>query len=221
MERQLDTELIAIKGKIVAMGGYVERAVEEATLALSRREKHRLQQVRIYEDQVNKAHKEVDEACLSLLARLSPIATDLRLILAIIKINTDLERMGDQALNISYNTEHLLDIEHTFPLTDISKMEDLVRLMIKDCLDAFVKRDRILAQSVLARDDEVDDLKDKVMADMVRHITLNPADAEGAIDLILVARNLERLGDHATNIAEDVIFIATGQDVRHGGVQKT
>ena len=92
--------------------------------------------------------------------------------------------------------------------------------MIKDCLDAFVKRDRILAQSVLARDDDVDFLKDKVMKDMIAHIQTHPKDAEAAIGLILVARNLERLGDHATNIAEDVIFIATGQDVRHGGGSK-
>lgn len=217
METQLDTEIGQIKSKIISMGGFVERAVEEVTAALSQREVNRLALVRKYEDEVNRAHMEVDEACFHLLACQGPRATDLRLILGMVKINTDLERMGDQAMNISYCTKHFLGAKTYLVLDDIEKMEDLVRSMIKDSLDAFVKRDRVLAKAVLARDDEVDELKDKVLKDMVSHIKTKPDEAEVALDLILIARNLERLGDHATNIAEDVIFIATGDDVRHGG----
>ena len=152
------------------------------------------------------------------LAKQGPVARDLRLIISIIKINSDLERMGDQSVNIAYTGKDYLTrqpIDQSLP--DIEKMSSLARKMVKGSLDAFVREDEKLAQEILLMDDEVDSLKSKVFKDLLAYIKSNPQNADAALDIILIARNLERLGDHATNIAEDVIFVSTGKDVRHGG----
>ncbi|MGZ3685698.1 MAG: phosphate signaling complex protein PhoU, partial [Bdellovibrionota bacterium] len=152
-----------------------------------------------------------------LLARQSPLAADLRLVIAILKISTDLERMGDQAVNISYNAKDYLEGEPVKDLVDIPRMAKEVKAMVRDALDAFVRQDRTLAEEVLLKDDVVDNLKDKVFHELIAYMTRTPTNIKQALDLILIARNLERLGDHATNIAEDVIFAVTGDDIRHGG----
>jgi phosphate transport system protein len=216
MERYFDTELRALKERILAMGGCVERAIEEATQALIERRPERFEQVFTLERSINQAHIEVDEACLKLLARQSPLAKDLRLIVAIIKINTDLERMGDQAINISHNGTRYLKEQPLKPLIDIPRMAQEVRTMVREALDAFVRQDAALAQQVLDRDDSVDALKHQVFRELVTYMLGDPKAIERALQLILIARNLERIGDHATNIAEDVIFAITGQDIRHG-----
>lgn len=217
MDRHFDQELQKLKELILSMGGNVEQAIEEATQALILREPDRLDKIFELEGSINRTQIEVDEACLSLLARQAPMAKDLRLIIAIIKMNTDLERMGDQAVNISHNSKKYLSQPALKPLIDLPRMANEVRQMVRHALDAFVNRDEELAQRVLNRDDSVDALKDQIFRELITYMMADPSAIERALALILIARNLERLGDHATNIAEDVIFAISGRDVRHGG----
>jgi len=220
MQRQFESELRELKNRILAMGGLVEQSIEKATQVLQTREPSAIAGIRGVERKINEEHVAIDSLCLEVLARLSPVAADLRLILAIIKINTDLERMGDQAMNIVYNIEHYIDdggidLQENLKL-NLPLMAAAVRKMVRDSLDAFMKGDTALAQRVLESDDEVDAYKNKIFDTMVSFMRSKPDQIGSALDLILIARNLERMGDHATNIAEDVIFACTGEDVRHG-----
>lgn len=199
------------------MGGHVEKALGHAMNGVMTRDLKEFAEVHEVEKNVNQKHLKVDEACLGLLAKQGPVARDLRLILSIIKINTDLERMGDQSVNIAYTGRDYLGRKSTVDLQDISKMSNTVRAMVKESLDSFVRGDVEQAKKILLMDDEVDQLRNKVFADMIADMKKNTDEVEACLDIILIARNLERLGDHATNIAEDVIFAFTGKDVRHGG----
>ena len=216
MDRHFDAELQKLKELILSMGGNVEQAIEHATQALILREPERLKKVFELEEQINQAHIEVDNNCLNLLARQAPMAADLRLIIAIIKINTDLERMGDQAVNISHNSKRYLGEPELKPLIDLPRMANEVRQMVRIALDAFVNKDEAQARAVLDRDDLVDQLKDQIFRELITYMMADPKAISRSMTLILIARNLERLGDHATNIAEDVIFAVTGKDIRHG-----
>ncbi|HVK61775.1 MAG TPA: phosphate signaling complex protein PhoU [Bdellovibrionales bacterium] len=216
MERRFESELKDLKAQVLAMGGFVEQAIDKATQALQDRNPVKLSEVHPLEKKINEAHVEIDNACLEVLARQAPVAADLRLILAIIKINTDLERMGDQAVNISYNAEHYLGDSKVDAALNLPQMATCVKAMVRKSLDAFMRQDTKLAQEVLESDDEVDAYKNKVFKAMIPYMQKEPTKIEAALDLILIARNLERMGDHATNIAEDVIFACTGEDVRHG-----
>lgn len=216
MERRFETELKDLKNRILAMAGFVEQAMERAISALLEKNKSRLNEVHELEKKINQAHIDVDNTCLGILARQSPVAADLRLILAIIKINTDLERMGDQAVNLAKNADHYLKhgpIELAQRLPHLTK---LVREMVRSALDAFVNSDVELARNVLASDDAVDEIKNSMVLTLTEQMKKEPEHIESALNLILITRNLERMGDHATNIAEDVIFATTGEDVRHG-----
>jgi phosphate transport system protein len=219
MDRHFDAELTKLKDLILSMGGNVEQAIEHATQALLLREPERLERVFTLEAQVNKSHIIVDETCLNLLALQAPMAKDLRLIIAIMKINTDLERMGDQAVNVAQNAKRYLAEPPLKPLIDLPRMAEDVRAMVRDSLDSLVKRDQNLAQDVLNRDDRVDAFKNQIFRELITYMIGDPRAIERALNLILIARNLERIGDHATNIAEDVIFAITGRDVRHGARQ--
>lgn len=221
MERHVDVELRELKQKILAMGGLVEKAIEESTQALMLRDADRFDRVHDIEKEVNRHHILVDEACLQILARQSPLAADLRLVLAVIKINTDLERMGDQAVNISHNGKRYISEPPLKPLIDLPRMAEQVKVMVREALDAFVRSDLQLAQRVLGMDDAVDGLKNQIFRELITYMIGDPKAIERALNLILIARNLERLGDHATNIAEDVIFAITGRDIRHSGGSKT
>lgn len=216
MIRNFESELKTLKGRILEMGGYVEQAIDIATQALHERDVSKLDGIHLVERRVNEAHVLIDNACVELLARQSPFAADLRLVIAIIKINTDLERMGDQAVNISYNAAHYLKDTRIDVADDLTKMAAAVKIMVRNSLDAFMNQDTVLAQAVLEADDEVDGYKNKMFQRLLPFMKQEPSLVESALDLILIARNLERMGDHATNIAEDVIFACTGEDVRHG-----
>ncbi|MDX9731279.1 MAG: phosphate signaling complex protein PhoU [Bdellovibrionales bacterium] len=216
MQRQFEVELRELKNRILAMGGLVEEAIEKSTSLLGSRDKAGFQQLKSIERKINEENMRIDSICLEVLARLSPVAADLRLILAIIKINTDLERMGDQAMNIGYNVDHYLEDGGVDLKLNLPRMAELVRKMVRDSLDAFMKDDVGLAEKVLKSDDEVDQFKNRVFDTMVAFMRQSPDQIGPALDMILVARNLERMADHATNIAEDVIFCCTGADVRHG-----
>jgi phosphate transport system protein len=217
VERSMDSQLDELKRLILVMGGHVERALSEATNALMSRNADNFAPVHDIEKKINEGHIAVDNACLAVLAKQGPVAKDLRLIMSIVKINTDLERMGDQCVNIAYTGKDYCGRKPLRSLDDINSMSNVVRVMVKESLDCFVRGDVELAKKILMMDDEVDGLKNKVFKDQLNHMKTSSSDVEASLDLILVARNLERLGDHATNIAEDVIFAFTGKDVRHGG----
>lgn len=217
MERAFDTQLDDLKRQILVMGGHVERALAEVTAGLTERNPARMALVHDIEKKINDEQIRVDNSCLALLAKQSPVAKDLRLILSIIKINTDLERMGDQSVNIAYTGTDYLTRRPLAMAPELQRMGELVRRMVKESLDSFVRGDTELARQILATDDTVDELKNKVFRELTTHMKSNPSDVEASLDLILIARNFERLGDHATNIAEDVIFAQTGKDIRHGG----
>ncbi len=198
------------------MAGHVEMSIDRAILALSERSMARLAEVRPLEAKINQAHIEIDNVCLAILARQAPVAVDLRLILAVTKINTDLERMGDQAVNLSHNTEHYLQHAALDIAKEIPQMAKLVQTMVRESLDAFVNGDAEAAKVVLRSDDAVDEFKNRLLETLKVRMKLDSTSIEAAINLLLMARNLERIADHSTNIAEDVIFVSTGQDVRHG-----
>jgi len=218
MERQIDSEIRELKDLILTMGGCVEKAIEEATQALILRESKRFAAVFEQEARINELHIRVDEACVKLLARQSPLAQDLRWIISSIKINTDLERMGDQAVNIAHNGARYLAEPPLKPLIDLPKMAQEVRSMVRACLDAFVRKDLALAEKVLNQDDVVDGFKNEIFDELRNYMIKDPLSIERSLNLILIARNLERVGDHSTNIAEDVIYALTGKDIRHGNV---
>jgi phosphate transport system protein len=217
MERRFQSELKGIKDQILAMAGMVEQAIGLAIEALLRRNAAQLQEVYAIEKKINQAHIDIDNQCLGVLARQAPVAVDLRLILAITKINTDLERMGDQAVNLAHNTEHYLRSGGALESAkSIEQMASVVKVMVREALDAFVNSDVERAKHVLASDDTVDEFKSRLSRGFTEQMKAEPAKVEQLLNLILITRNLERMGDHATNIAEDTIFVRTGQDIRHG-----
>lgn len=216
MERSMDTQLEDLKKLTLEMGGQVEKALQTATQGLLKKENKQLQQVHIFETHINELQIKIDNACLHILAKQGPVAKDLRLILSIIKINTDLERMGDQCVNIAHLGRELLERGFSSSMQDIEMMSVSVNKMVKGSLDSFVKMDVSAAKDIFQMDDEVDSLKNKVYKDSTALMRLQPENIQTLMDFILIARNLERLGDHATNIAEDVIFAFSGKDVRHG-----
>src|SRR4051812_37192519 len=207
MERHhFDNEMQALKARLLRMGSVVEERVQAAVQALIERRPELADQVIAGDVEVNELQIEIDDRCLKLLALQAPMASDLRLITAAMKINADLERMGDQAVNIAENSLKLMNAVPLKPLLDIPRMAQIAQEMTRDALDAFVRRDVPLARRVLERDDEVDALKDQVFRVLLTYMMADTATIERALSLILVSRNLERVADHATNIAEDVIF---------------
>jgi len=167
------------------------------------------------DEPINDLHMEVDDRCFKLLALHQPMAADLRVIVAAVKINTDLERVGDLAVNIAEAGKRYLQHAPVKPLIDIPRMGDLAQKMLRDALDAFVRRDMMLAEAVLAADDALDGLKSQIFRELLTYMLQAPETIEPALDLILISRHLERIGDHATNVGEDVIFILSAKDVRH------
>jgi phosphate transport system protein len=217
MERHhFEGDLQALKQRLLTMGALVEERAHQAIGALIHRRLDEAEAVIAADKEINDLQMEIDDRCLKLLALQQPMATDLRLITSAMKINADLERIGDQAVNIAENTIKLLPQPPLKPLIDIPRMADIAEKMTRDSLDAFVRRDAELARSVLTRDDEVDQLKDQVFRELLTYMMADPGTIQRALALILISRNVERIADHATNIAEDVIFLVEAKDVRHG-----
>ena len=216
MERHhFEEELQALKNRLLTMGALVEERVHQAVRSLIDRRLDEAEAVIAADKEVNDLQIDIDDRCLKLLATQSPLAVDLRLITAAMKINADLERIGDQAVNIAENVIKLLPHPPLKPLIDIPRMAELAQQMTRDALDAFVKKDPALARDVLRRDDEVDNLKDQVFRELLTYMMADPGTIQRALSLILISRNIERIADHATNIAEDVIFLVEAKDVRH------
>ncbi len=221
IHRHIDSGITDLKEKLLTMAGHVEEAIGLAVQIWRTRDEQTIRQVHTIESRVNQLHKDIDAECLKLLATQNPLAFDLRLILSIVKINTDLERMVDQAVNIARNAEHYLKFPSLQEQGDLNDMSDDVRFMVREAIDAFVKGDSVLAENVLKCDDKVDNFKDKIFYDVIEHVKTSPIEVEQGLNVILIARNLERIGDHATNIAEDVIFTVSGEDIRHSGKGKS
>jgi len=167
------------------------------------------------DEPLNQLHIEIDTRCFRLMALHQPMAADLRAILAAVKINTDLERVGDLAVNIAEAAQRYRMHPPVKKLIDIPRMAEIAQGMLRDALDAFVRRDTLLAQTVLDADDQLDTLKTQVFRELLTYMLQDPTTIEPSLDLILVSRHLERIGDHATNVAEDVIFMVSARDVRH------
>lgn len=217
--RHFQEELEALKERLLAMGGLAEERVRVAVAGVAEREADALQAVLTGDEPVNDLHIEVDDRCFKLLALHQPMAADLRTIVAAVKINTDLERVGDLAVNVAEAGKRYLQHAPVKPLIDIPRMGDIAQLMLRDALDAFVRRDVALAEAVLVRDDDLDALKTQIFRELLTYMLQDPVTIEPALDLILISRHLERIGDHATNIAEDVIFMVSARDVRHQAVE--
>jgi phosphate transport system protein len=213
--RHFTLELEELNHKLLKMGGLVESAIHRSVRSLIDQNRELAEQVIRDEPAINRMEMEIDGFVTRLLALRQPVARDLRFLTAALKINTDLERMGDLAMHVAERSLSLMHHPLVKPLTDIPRMASLVQSMLLKCLDAFVNGDAELAHSVLLADDEVDGLRDAVYAELLNVMQHDPTFVPAAVDLIFIARNLERIGDHATNIAEDVVFLIKGIDVRH------
>jgi phosphate transport system protein len=213
--RHFVVELDQLRSRLLEMSGLVEDAVYRSVLSLAERDAQQAQRVLDNEGKINRLEIEIDELATRLLALQQPMATDLRFLTAAIKINNDLERMGDLAVNIVHRALYLMHEPVVKPLIDIPHMANLVQSMIRKSLDAFVKKDPELARSVLASDDAVDELRDAIYEELISYMERDPKTVRQSVNLMYVARNLERLADHATNVAEDVLFLIEGVDVRH------
>jgi phosphate transport system protein len=213
--RHFQEELEAMQGRLLEMGGLAEERVRAAVQGLTTRDAGLIEKVIRGDEPVNRLHIEVDERSFRLLALYQPMATDLRAIVAAVEINSDLERVGDLAVNIAEAATRYVLHPPVKKLIDIPRMGDIAQSMLRDALDAYVKRDTALAQHVLNEDDQLDALKTQVFRELLTYMLQDPATVEPALDLILISRHLERIGDHATNIAEDVIFMVSALDVRH------
>ena len=215
MERHFDEELKHLKQKLLHMADTAQEMIGLSVKSLVERKQEHADQVFNLEDTVNRTEIEIEDAVLRLLALRQPAAGDLRLLTAILKINNDLERVADQAVNISESAIDLLKSPPLKPLIDIPHMAHLAQKMIKNSLDAFVNQDPRLAQEVCKDDDEVDRINDQVFRELLTTMMEDPKSITRAVDLILVSRNIERIADHATNISEDVIFIVQGKNIKH------
>jgi phosphate transport system protein len=208
-------ELEALQSRLLEMGGLAEERVRACIEALESRDLTMVAQVMAGDEPINQLHIEIDNRCFRLLALYQPMATDLRAIVSAVKINTDLERVGDLAVNIAEAAQRYTTHPPVKKLIDIPTIGTIAQTMLRDALDAYVRRDTALAHAVLNADDQLDALKTQVFRDLLTYMLKDAATVEPALDLILISRHLERIGDHATNIAEDVIFMVSAQDVRH------
>jgi phosphate transport system protein len=212
---QLHESLENLKERLLVMGGLAEERVHHVIQALVDRDVAQVEKIRTSDEPVNELHMEIDDRCFKMLALHQPMAVDLRAIVGAVKINTDLERVGDLAVNIAEAAQRYLLHPPVKELIDIPRMAAIAQAMLRDALDAYVRRDLELARHVLNEDDKLDALKTQVFRELLTYMLQDPRTIEPALDLILVSRHLERIGDHATNIAEDVIFMVSAQDVRH------
>jgi phosphate transport system protein len=213
--RHFAEDLAELQARLLEMGNLAEAHVQAAMEALIERDAGLIRSVIGGDEPVNRLHLEIDDRCFKLLALHQPMAVDLRTIVSTAKINGDLERVGDLAVNIGEAAERYIAHSPVKPLIDLPRMGVIAQGMLHDALGAFVSRDVAAAEAVLAADDELDGLKNQIFRELLTYMLGDPHTIEAGIELILIARHLERVGDHATNIAEDVIFLVEARDVRH------
>jgi phosphate transport system protein len=213
--RHFEQELDQLKGKLLEMSALVEAAVQRSVSAVVQKDRSAAEQVLRDEARINQLEMEIDEFAINLLATQQVVAADLRLVVAALKINTDLERMGDLSVHIAQRAISLLSEPVIRPMVDVRHMSSLVESMVRKSLEAFVANDADMARSVLASDDAVDSLRTASYHELVSFMEKDPQHIPQALDLIGITRSLERIADHSTNIAEDVMFLVKGIDVRH------
>jgi phosphate transport system protein len=216
-DRNFEEELNRLKETILEMGGVVEEMIARAMKALTERDTKIAEEIIKRDPVANRLELLIDDLCLSLLALRQPAASDLRFITIGLRASKDLERMGDLAVNIA---EHALELNkepQLKPYIDLPRMGAKAQEMVRQALDAFVKRDVVLAQSICEMDDTVDDFDAKIYKELVLLMSKDNQSAPTATRLMLISKDLERIADHATNIAEEVIFMVQGRDIRHGG----
>lgn len=209
-----------LKERLLVMAGLVEQAIQRSTEAYLTRDAGLCDLVRLSEPAINRMEREIDQLALDMLAMEQPMAVDLRFILAVIRINADLERVGDQAVNIAGRVVDLGTQAHVDLPVDIPRLAALAAAMVRKALQAFIEGDAEIAQDVLLLDDQVDDVNRDAFRLLGNLIKENPDRASQALNALMISRNLERVGDHATNIAEDVIFWVRGSDVRHHSMEE-
>ena len=220
MIRHFDEQLQGLKSHLMKMSALAEVMIADAVKSVVERDEQAVPPVYEREELVNRMQIEIDEICMTLTALHQPAAGDLRFIMGAIKTNSDLERLADEAVNIAQKAEHLLKTPQLKPFEIIPDMAAIARGMVRDSLRAFVNRNVDLAREVLLRDDRLDSLKEKMAEVMTVYMTQDPSSVSRALDLLLISRYLERIGDHATNIAEVTIFVVDGLDIRHHADQK-
>jgi phosphate transport system protein len=213
--RHFVEELEQLKTKLLEMSSLVEAAIQRSISAVIHKDRSAAEEVFRNEARINDIEIEIDEFAINLLALQQPMAADLRLIVAALKINTDLERMGDLSVSIAQRARSLMEEPVIKPMIDIPHIAGLVQSMVRKALDAFVNRDADLARSVLASDDAVDSLRTACYHELVSFMEKDPQNIKQALDLLAITRNLERIADHSTIVAEDVLFLVKGVDVRH------
>jgi len=213
--RQFDTELNEIREKLLEMGGKVELMIANALLALVERNTELAEETIAFDHEINRLEMEIDERCLEVLARRQPAARDLRFITLALKIVTDLERIGDQCANIAKRVKELNLEPALKPYIDLPRMAQAASTMVKEALDAFVRGDEALAIKVCEDDQVVDDLNEQIQRELLTFMMGDPSTISRAIRINHVSKCLERIADHATNVAEMVIFMVKGKDIRH------
>ncbi|MGD1009947.1 MAG: phosphate signaling complex protein PhoU [Candidatus Aminicenantales bacterium] len=214
-ERPFDEELKDLKEKLLEMASRAEEQIGLAVRGLKDRKEEMACEVLKKEEDINRLDIEIDEMAMRLLALRQPMAADLRFITSAMKIGSDLERIGDLAVNIAERTLELLKFPQLKPLIDIPRMAELAQGMVRDALNAFVSGDADLAKNVCQRDDQVDQLNGQIFRELLTFMMEDPETITRAVDLILVGRHLERIADHATNIGEDVIYMVKGKTIKH------
>jgi phosphate transport system protein len=214
-DKTYELELKAVRDKLLGMGGKVEAAIAASVRAITERDAELARKVEASDVEVNRLEVEIDSACRRLLALRQPAASDLRFITTALKIVTDLERMGDLAVNIAERAIDLAQAPPLMPLHDLSSMADLVEAQLKKALDAFVERDPVKAEEVMKGDDLVDALYLKVFNELLQRMLEESRAIRRATALMFTAKSLERFGDHAVNLGEMVIYMVRGTDVRH------
>jgi phosphate transport system protein len=220
MERHFEQDLEELKQRLLWMASLAERAVHQAVHSVLDADEALAMTVLEEEGAINEMQIEIDDRVMRLVALQAPMAVDLRFILAASRINNDLERIGDQGVNIAHSALRIVRHPQVKPYVDLPRMSELAEGMVRDSINALVRGDQVLANSVLARDDQVDLLRDQMFRELLTYMMENSAVVFPAFELILVAKNIERIGDHATNIAEDVIYIVAGRDVRHPALDR-
>jgi phosphate transport system protein len=215
MERHFEKDLEELKERLLWMGSLAERSVHQAIHSVLDADEKLAHTVLDEEPAINELQLEIDDRVVQLLALYQLMAADLRFVLAVARINNDLERIGDQAVNIAQSAQRIVRHPRVKPYVDLPRMSELAEEMMRDSLNALVRKDVDLAKDVLKRDDQVDQLRDQIFRELLSYMMGDSAVVFAAFELILVAKNLERIGDHATNIAEDVIYMVVGSDVRH------
>lgn len=213
MREYFDLELKALNDKLIEMGALVEGAIKNTITIITNGEYDKLETSRIIEEKINTMEREIQNYCLNLLLLQSPVAGDLRTVSAALKMITDLERIGDQAIDIAEMSTYLKDCENIYSMTHLSEMAERSSNMVTTAIDAFVKKDLKLAKTVATMDNAIDDLFNKVKQEVIDIINANKELDQQAIDVLLIAKYFEKIGDHAENIGEWVVFSITGKTV--------